>query len=80
MNQKQKGDQESIEEDPMQEDPQDSSEHQQESEEDLQEQNMESKAEGEAGEETEMLEEAQAPIDSMSVSYTHLTLPTILLV
>ena len=62
-----KGDQESIEEEPMPEDPQDSGEHQQESEEDLQEHSMESKAEGDAGEETELLEEAQAPIDSMSI-------------
>ena len=62
-----KGDQESIEEEPMPEDPQDSSEHQQESEEDLQEHSIESKSEGDAGEETELLEEAQAPIDSMSI-------------
>jgi len=62
-----KGDQESIEDDPAPEDPQDSGEQQQESEDDFQEQSMESKAEGEAGEGTEMLEEAQAPIDSMSI-------------
>ncbi|MEL0017335.1 MAG: cobalt chelatase [Gammaproteobacteria bacterium] len=62
-----KGDQESIEEEPMPEDPQDSGEHQQESEEDLQEHSIESKSEGDAGEETELLEEAQAPIDSMSI-------------
>tara|TARA_Y100001970_G_scaffold293327_1_gene439403 strand:+ start:35811 stop:37580 length:1770 start_codon:yes stop_codon:yes gene_type:complete len=62
-----KGDQESIEDDPAPEDTQDSSEQQQESEDDFQEQSMESKEEGEAGEDTEMLKEAQAPIDSMSI-------------
>ena len=62
-----KGDQESIEDDPAPEDPQDSSEQQQESEDDFQEQSMESKEEGEAGEDTEMLKEAQAPIDSISI-------------
>ena len=62
-----KGDQESIEDNPAPEDAQDSSEQQQESEDDFQEQSMESKAEGEAGEDTEMLKEAQTPIDSMSI-------------
>tara|TARA_B100001113_G_scaffold186631_1_gene152901 strand:- start:406 stop:2175 length:1770 start_codon:yes stop_codon:yes gene_type:complete len=62
-----KGDQESIEDDPAPEDPQDSSEQQQESEDGFQKQSMESKPEGEAGEDTEMLEEPQAPIDSMSI-------------
>ena len=62
-----KGDQESIEDDPAPEDPQDSSEQQQESEDGFEKQSMESKPEGEAGEDTEMLEEPQAPIDSMSI-------------
>ena len=61
------GDQESLEDDPVPEEPQDSGEQQQDTEQDSQEQTMESKAEGEATEETEMLEEAQAPIDSMSI-------------
>ena len=61
------GDQESLEDDPVPEEPQDSGEQQQDTEQDSQEQTMESKAEGEATEETEILEEAQAPIDSMSI-------------
>ena len=62
-----KGDQESFEDEPVSEEPKDSDEQQQESEEDSQNQTMESKAEGEATEEAEMLEETQAPIDSMSI-------------
>jgi cobaltochelatase CobT len=62
-----KGDQESFEDEPTPENPQDSGEQQQETEEDLQEQTIDSMAEGEADKETEMLEETQAPIDSMSI-------------
>ncbi len=62
-----KGDQESFENEPTPENPQDSAEQQQETEEDLQEQTIDSMAEGEADKETEMLEETQAPIDSMSI-------------
>ena len=62
-----KGDQESFEDEPTPENPQDSAEQQQETEEDLQEQTIDSMAEGEADKETEMLEETQAPIDSMSI-------------
>ena len=61
------GDKESFEEEPTMEEPQDSDEQQQESKEDVQEQTLESSAEGETSEETEMLEEVQAPIDSMSI-------------
>ena len=62
-----KGEEESFDEETSSENPQDSSEQQQDSEEDIQEQTIESKAEGEADEEGGMLEEAQAPIDSMSI-------------
>ena len=62
-----KGDQESFEDEPTPENPQDSGAQQQETEEDLQEQTIDSMAEGEADKETEMLEETQAPIDSMSI-------------
>mgnify|MGYP001338334843 CR=1 FL=1 len=62
-----KGDQESFENEPSPEDTQESSEQQEETEKDLQEQIVESKAEGETGEDAEMLEETQAPIDSISI-------------
>lgn len=61
------GDNESFEEEPTMEEPQDSDEQQEDSKEDAQEQIIESSAEGEASEETEMLEEVQAPIDSISI-------------
>ena len=60
-------DQESLEDESTMEEPQDYDEQQQETEEDSQNQTMESKAEGEATEDTEMLEVAQAPIDAMSI-------------
>ena len=60
-------DQESLEDESTMEEPQDYDEQQQETEEDSQNQTMESKADGEATEDTEMLEEAQAPIDTMSI-------------
>ena len=62
-----KGDQESFPEDPAPEDPQDSNEQQLEAEKDIQEQAIESMADGEADEDTEMLEDAQASIDSTSI-------------
>ena len=62
-----KGDQESFPEDPAPEDPQDSNEQQLEAEKDIQEQTIESMADGEADEDTEMLEDAQASIDSTSI-------------
>ena len=62
-----KGEEESFDEETSLEHSQDSNEQQQDSEEDIQEQTIESKAEGEASEEGGMLEEAQAPIDSMSI-------------
>jgi cobaltochelatase CobT len=61
------GEEESTEEEAMPEDHQDSGEQQEEVEEELGEQTIESQAEGEADEETGMLEEAQAPIDSTSI-------------
>ena len=61
------GGQESFEQDSATENPQDSNEQQSETEEDIREQTIESKAEGEADEDSGMLEEAQAPIDSMSI-------------
>ena len=60
-------DQESLEDELTMEEPQDYDEQQQETEEDYQNQTMESKADGEATEDTEMLEEVQAPIDAMSI-------------
>ncbi len=60
-------DQESLEDESTMEEPQDYDEQQQETEEDSQNQTMESKADGEATEDNEMLEEAQAPIDAMSI-------------
>ncbi len=60
-------DQESLEDESTMEEPQDYDEQQQETEEDSQNQTMESKADGDAIEDTEMLEEAQAPIDAMSI-------------
>jgi cobaltochelatase CobT len=60
-------DQESLEDESTMEEPQDYDEQQQETEEDSQNQTMESKADGEATEDTEMLVEAQAPIDAMSI-------------
>ena len=62
-----KGDQESFEEDPAPENPQDSNDQQPDIEEDIREQTIESKAEGEADEDSGMLEETQAPIDSTSI-------------
>ena len=62
-----KGDQESFEEDPAPENPQDSNDQQPDTEEDIREQTIESKAEGEADEDSGMLEETQAPIDSTSI-------------
>ena len=62
-----KGDQESFEEDPAPENPQDSNDQQPDTEEDIREQTIESKADGEADEDTEMLEDAQASIDSTSI-------------
>ena len=62
-----KGDQESFEEDPAPENPQDSNDQQPDTEEDISEQTIESNAEGEADEDSGMLEETQAPIDSTSI-------------
>ena len=61
------GGQESLEDEPTPEEPQDSGEQEQESEDDTQEQTIESQAEGVADEDAEMLEETQASIDSMSI-------------
>ena len=61
------GDQESFEDQPSQEDAQDSESQQPQTEEDVEEQTIESQAEGTADEESEMLEEVQASIDSMSI-------------
>ena len=61
------GDQESFEDQPSQEDAQDSESQQPQTEEDVEEQTIESQAEGAADEESEMLEEIQASIDSMSI-------------
>ena len=61
------GGQESLEDEPTPEEPQDSGEQEQEAEDGTQEQTIESQAEGVADEDTEMLEETQASIDSMSI-------------
>jgi cobaltochelatase CobT len=61
------GDQESFEDQPSQENAQDSESQQSQTEEDVEEQTIESQAEGAADEESEMLEEVQASIDSMSI-------------
>ena len=61
------GDQESFEDQPSQENAQDSESQQSQTEEDVEEQTIESQAEGTADEESEMLEEVQASIDSMSI-------------
>ena len=61
------GGQESLEDEPTPEEPQDSGEQEQEAEDDTQEQTIESQAEGVADEDAEMLEETQASIDSMSI-------------
>ena len=61
------GDQESFEDQPSQEDAQDSESQQPQTEEDVEEQTIESQAEGTADEASEMLEEVQASIDSMSI-------------
>ena len=61
------GDQESFEDQPSQENAQDSESQQPQTEEDIEEQTIESQAEGTADEESEMLEEVQASIDSMSI-------------
>ena len=61
------GGQESLEDEPTPEEPQDSGEQEQEAEDNTQEQTIESQAEGVADEDTEMLEETQASIDSMSI-------------
>ena len=61
------GDQESFEDQPSQENAQDSESQQPQTEEDVEEQTIESQAEGTADEESEMLEEVQASIDSMSI-------------
>ena len=60
-------DQESFEDQPSQENTQDSESQQPQTEEDVEEQTIESQAEGTADEESEMLEEVQASIDSMSI-------------
>jgi len=62
-----KGEEESRDKDPAPENPQDSNDQQPETEEDTQEQIIESKAEGDADEDTDIHEEAQAPIDSISI-------------
>ena len=61
------GDQESFEDQPSQENAQDSESQQPQTEEDVEEQTIESQAEGTADEESEMLDEVQASIDSMSI-------------
>ena len=61
------GDQESSEDQPSQENAQDSESQQPQTEEDVEEQTIESQAEGTADEESEILEEVQASIDSMSI-------------
>ena len=61
------GDQESFEDQPSQENAQDSESQQSQTEEDVEEQTIESQAEGTADDESEMLEEVQASIDSMSI-------------
>ena len=61
------GDQESFEDQPSQENAQDSESQQSQTEEDVEEQTIESQAEGTADEESEMLDEVQASIDSMSI-------------
>jgi cobaltochelatase CobT len=61
------GGQESFEDEPTPEEPQDAGEQEQEAEDDTQEQTIESQAEGVADEDAEMLEETQASIDSMSI-------------
>ena len=61
------GGQESFEDEPTSEEPQDAGEQEQEAEDDTQEQTIESQAEGVADEDAEMLEETQASIDSMSI-------------
>ncbi len=62
-----KGEEESYDKDPAPENPQDSNDQQPETEEDTQEQIIESKAEGDADEDTDIHAEAQAPIDSTSI-------------
>ena len=62
-----KGEEESHDKDPAPENPQDSNDQQPETEEDTQEQIIESKAEGDADEDTDIHEEAQAQIDSTSI-------------
>ncbi len=62
-----KGEEESRDKDPAPENPQDSNDQQPETEEDTQEQIIESKAEGDADEDTDIHEEAQAQIDSTSI-------------
>ena len=62
-----KGEEESQDKDPAPENPQDSNDQQPETEEDAQEQIIESKAEGDADEDTDIHEEAQAQIDSTSI-------------
>ena len=61
------GDQESSEDQPSQENAQDSESQKPQTEEDVEEQTIESQAEGTADEESEILEEVQASIDSMSI-------------
>jgi len=61
------GGQESLKDEPTPEEPQDSGEQEQEAADDTQEQSIESQAEGVADEDTEMLEETQVSIDSMSI-------------
>ena len=60
-------DQESLEDESTMKEPQDYDDQQQATAEDSQNQTMESTADGEATEDTEMLEEAQAPIDAMYI-------------
>ena len=61
------GDEESSEDESMTDEQPDSNEQQDESEQSIEEKTIESKAEGHADEETGMMEEAQAPIDSTSI-------------
>ena len=62
-----KGEEESHDKDQVTENPQDSNDQQRETEQDTQEQIIESEAEGDVDEDTGILEEAQAPIDSTSI-------------
>ena len=61
------GDEESYEDGSMSDEQPDSNEQQDESEQSIEEKTIESKADGHADEETGMMEEAQAPIDSTSI-------------